>query len=555
MKESRKLKILFIMPLPLPFDDAVRWENLPEGGFRMNLHFVTPGLPNGPLAISAYIQKFFPETEIRIFDAGSYLLRLAGNVYEERLSYEKFVRDSLEFFTDFQPDIIGFSCMFNGTYAGLAAYSAAAAEKFPDAFITAGGHLAAAIPERILCGQTSIEAVNFGEGEIPFVKLCRAFHDGNVREYLEKSLSWYTAAKVQAGFRASHEFVENLDDIPRINPELLFYREDYNKPNDLIFRTAPFYGREIMLFPTRGCPNHCIFCASQNVHGHRVRHNSADRVKEDIIYFNEKYGITCFVFFDDSFLYNKKAAVEVLNFIGDHGFTAIVPTPAFFAIDDEVAAAFAHAGVKSVEVNIENGNQETLTNIVHKPSNLERAERTIKHLHAHGILAIGTAMIGFPGETVASMMKGLAKLKTMDLDVFVVWIVTPLPGSELWDICIKNGYSDGSLMSNFQDPAISTPDFSRELIQYLYHSYQKWLVFDNNRYFRAGKWKEAYEFFQNPLCRSSFMAEYYLAVCARKMGNEELFLKHRENYLRERKEETQGRPVYIKWADRELEKI
>ena len=161
MKESRKLKILFIMPLPLPFDDAVRWENLPEGGFRMNLHFVTPGLPNGPLAISAYIQKFFPETEIRIFDAGSYLLRLAGNVYEERLSYEKFVRDSLEFFTDFQPDIIGFSCMFNGTYAGLAAYSAAAAEKFPEAFITAGGHLAAAIPERILCGQTSVEAVKF----------------------------------------------------------------------------------------------------------------------------------------------------------------------------------------------------------------------------------------------------------------------------------------------------------------------------------------------------------------------------------------------------------
>ena len=555
MKEKRKLKILFIMPLPLPFDEAVRWESLPEGGCRMNLHFVTPGLPNGPLAISAYIQKFFPDAEIKIFDAGSCLLRLSGTVYGSPLSYKKFVDDSLEHFTDFKPDIIGFSCMFNGTYSGLAVYSAAAADKFPSAFIAAGGHLAAAIPERILCGQTAVEAVCFGEGEIPFMKLCGAFLTGRMQEYLAESPSWYTPEKIKAGFKASHEFIENLDEIPQLDPEMLVYKEEFFKPNPYVFRYAEDNNREIMLFPTRGCPNHCIFCASQNVHGHRVRRNTAERVKKDILYYNEKYGTTCFVFFDDSFLYDRKAAVEVLNFIGDNGFTAIVPTPAFFAIDDEVAAAFAHAGVKAVEVNIENGNQETLTNIVHKPSNLKRAEQTVKYLHAHGILAIGTAMIGFPGETVASMMKGLAKLKAMDFDVFVVWIVTPLPGSGLWDICIKNGYSDGRLMSNFQDPAISTPDFSKELIQYLYHSYQKWLIFDNNRYFRAGKWKEAYEFFQNPLCRSSFMAEYYLAVCAKKLGNEELFLKHRENYLRERKEETEGRPVYIKWANREIEEI
>jgi hypothetical protein len=168
---------------------------------------------------------------------------------------------------------------------------------------------------------------------------------------------------------------------------------------------------------------------------------------------------------------------------------------------------------------------------------------------------MGTVLIGFPGETIASMMKGLAKLKTMDLDMFLVRIVTPLPGSELWDMCVKNGYFSGELMPFFQDAVIETPDFSREKITYLFYSYHKWLNFDFNRYYRAGKWKEAYDFFSHPIFSTSFLASYYLALCARKMGREDLFLEHRENYLRERKEETQGMPVYQRWAERELREI
>lgn len=552
MQKKDKLKLLFIMPLPLSYDHVMRWDDLPDGKYRMNLHLVTPGLPNGPLAIAAYVQKYLPNTEIKIFDTSSYLLRLNSAIFERPLKYEEFVRKSLESLKEFNPDIIGFSCMFNGCYSGLSEYSAAAAEIFPDALITAGGHLAAALPERIFANNAAISAICFAEGEIPFLNLCRAAMEGNTESFLAESKSWITEKKLAEGFKPGYEFIEDLDEIPPINADLLVFKEDYFIPNDLIFRSEAVQGKEIMMFPTRGCPNRCIFCASQNVHGHRVRHNSAERIKADILFYNQKYGVTHFVFFDDSFLYNRRGAIEALRFIGDHGWTATVPTPAFFAIDDEVAEAFAYAGIKVVEVNIENGNQDTLTNIIHKPSNLNRAEETIKHLHNHGILAAGTVLLGFPGETIRSMMKGLSRLKTMDIDVYIVWVVTPLPGSELWDMCIEKGYTSGELMSRYEDAAISTPDFSKELIQYLYYSYPKLLNFENNRYFRAGRWKEAYEFFQNPLCHSSFLVYYYLAKCAKNMGNDSLFRKHWEEYLMARKEETEGFPIYQKWAAKEL---
>lgn len=552
---AESVKLLFIMPLFLSYGEALRRQEQPDGSVKTVPRVSLRGLPNGPLSIGTYIKKFFPGAEIKIFDAGTYLTELCGGNNEVPEDYGAFVRGSLRLFKDFKPDIIAFSCLFNGTFHGLREYAAAAAEMFPGALITAGGHLAAALPGKILCDSSAVQAVCFGEGEIPFVKLCQAFTGGRVREYLEESVSWYTPGKIKSGFRASHEFIENPDEIPPLDPEMLVYKEEFFRPNPYVFRYAEDNNREIMLFPTRGCPNHCIFCASQNVHGHRVRRNTAERVKKDILYYNEKYGVTCFVFFDDSFLYDRKSAIEVLNFIGDNGFTAIVPTPAFFAIDDEVAAAFAHARVACVEVSIENGNQETLTNIIHKPSNLKRAEQTIKCLRRHGIISMGTVLIGFPGETIASMMKGLAKLKTMDLDMFLVRIVTPLPGSELWDMCVKNGYFSGELMPFFQDAVIETPDFSREKITYLFYSYHKWLNFDFNRYYRAGKWKEAYDFFSHPIFSTSFVASYYLALCARKMGRDDLFLEHRENYLRERKEETQGMPVYQRWAERELREI
>ena len=559
---KKPVNILFIMPLPLPYNDAVRWEPA-EGGYSMNIHFVEPGLPNGPLSISAYINKFLPETKIKIFDTSAFLLRQSEKVFKKPLAYSAFIKRCLEFAKNSNPGLVLFSCMFNGTFSGLDEYSAAAAEMFPDAFIAAGGHLAAALPERILKECHAIQAICFGEGEIPLLGLCRTFalngkDSKPTSDFIDSSPSWITRKKISENFKPSHEFIDDLDTIPPYNLDILYFCDDFLKAKGFasyIFRKKPFEGNEIMMFPTRGCPNRCIFCASQNVHGHKVRRHSIERVKRDILLYNRKHGVRHFIFFDDSFLYDRKSAVEILNFIGDNGWEASVPTPAFFAIDDEVAAAFAHAGVQAVEVNVESGNEETLRNIVHKPGSLERAEETVKHLRQHGILSIGSVLLGFPGENIPAILKGLARLKEIDMDMFMVWVATPLPGSEMWDICIKNSYFSGDLMNHYSDPAIQTPQFSKISIKYLYHSASKILNYDNNRHFRKQQWKEAYEDFQNPLFKKSFITEYYLALCAKKMGKENLFMTHKGNFIKRKKQETEGDAIYSLWCKKELPEI
>ena len=554
---------MFIMPLHIAYESAVRWrKNISADGkvsYTMSTRRINHGFPTGALSIGSFISKHIHDLDIKILDANTLLLRMESLSFQKPLSRSEFFEACFDKIGRFSPDIIGFTCMFNGTYNDLRDFAAAAQTCFPRAFIVAGGHLAAAVPDRIFSKETAVRAVCFGEGEIPFLNLCRAFIDNRTEEYLREAISWITAEKQAAGFVPRRELIEDLSEIPPFNLNMLVFQKEFLEPHPYIYLKEERKNlKEIMLFPTRGCPYHCIFCSSQNVHGHEVRTSYIECLKDELLYYNKEYGITSFVFFDDYFLYKKDSAVEILNFIADRGWHAETPTPSFYSIDDDIARAMARAGIKAVEVNIENGNQETLTDIIHKPSNLKRAERTVASLRKHGIMPIATVLLGFPGETIASMMKGINYLKTTDFEWFLIWIVTPLPGSELWDMCLKEGYSDGTLSGDYETPEIETKDFSKQLIAYLYYSYNKWLNFENNRYFRRGEWKKALDFFEEvsgSICNASFLNYYYMALCAKKNGDEEKFESYRKLFLQGAEDESNPNPICRKWIEKELKPL
>ena len=556
---EKSMKILFIMPLQTPFDSAVRWERI-NGIYRLAVKHLSPCYPTGALSIGAYLNKFYPAAEIKIFDANSFILRMNGKDFAAPFTRSEFFAACFDKIGRFSPDIIGFTCLFNGTYNDLKPFAAAARKYFSEALIVAGGHLAAAVPDRIFSEETAVKAVCFGEGEIPFLNLCRAFMEDRTDEYLGNAVSWITAEKQAAGFVPRRELVQDLSEIPPFNLHSLVFLDEFLTPHPCLYlKEERKRAKEIIMFPTRGCPYHCIFCASQNVHGHKVRADRLENVKKEILYYNKEYGVTSFVFFDDFFLFDKKAAIGLLDFCSEHGWLAEIPNPAFYSVDEDIAAAMARAGIKSCMVNIENGNQETLTNIIHKPSNLKRAEQTVASLRKHGIMPIATILLGFPGETVASMMKGISYLRTTDFGWYIIWIVTPLPGSELWDTCIKNGYYSGELnYSNCETPVIHTKDFSTNMIDYLFYSYNKWLNFENNIYYRAGNYKKALEYFEDmakAMWGISFLHCYYMALCAKKIKDDAKFRKYKEEFEASAGDEAEASVTHRKWIEKELEPL
>jgi radical SAM superfamily enzyme YgiQ (UPF0313 family) len=89
-------------------------------------------------------------------------------------------------------------------------------------------------------------------------------------------------------------------------------------------------------------------------------------------------------------------------------------------------------------------------------------------------------MIGFPGETRASIDRTVALAKSLDVDDFFLSIVAPLPGTPLWDECLQKGlFVDGTSLTNirYSLSTIKLPDTTPEELE-------------NIRY---TVWKEAFE--------------------------------------------------------------
>jgi len=356
---------------------------------------------------------------------------------------------------------------------------------------------------------------------------------------LESHPSWITRNKLQREllFEPENKLLMDLDEIPVYDLDVLVFPDVYFMSSDYLFTfNPPADSKEIILFTTRGCPYHCVFCASHGVHGYRVRYYSLERMQNDIDYYHQRYGITRFVFFDDNFFIDKSRAVAILDHVAMKGLTADNVTPAFFFIDRDVVAAMKRVGVTNVCLTIESGNEHTLKKIMRKPSNLAQARRAIDILHELGIIVVSNILIGVPGETKESIEFGLENLKKMNANWFMCFAAAPLPGSELYQICEDNDYfvtdDDPITTMDFKRCVIRTPDFDPEYIERKCYEMNLVLNFTNNYDFRTGNYQGALSLFERVLhaWKEHAFAHYFAARCCWKLGLTEKYATYKAAY-------------------------
>lgn len=552
------MNILLMMPLNEPFDVVVNAVLSPERNklnSKTRIKKVDCVYPTGILSIGAYLKKHLPESNICIVDCNVEINRMAelkgGNGFTQKEYFEHCL--SIAEKKCPQPDLIGLSLLFCSNFADLEPFASLVRERWPNACITAGGHLPSAIYQRIFRQKSALDAICFGEGEIPFLNLCHAMQQGKQEQYFAEDTCWITPEKLKRNpdFKPEAKLLENLDEIPPFDFNMLHAPEAYRVSSRYFFVIESTEDLpEMLIFSTRGCPYNCVFCASQNVHGHKVRRYSTERIKSDILYYNRNFGIKRFIFYDDHFLSYKKRAIEILEFVGSLNLRAEIPTPAFFAIDDEVAAAMKKAGINEVNITIESGNADTLKNIINKPGNLEHAKKAVDALHKAGITAISNILIGLPGETKAAIDEGIRYLATTDVNWFQCFVTAPLPGSRMWDICEKNGYftEPDPYMMDFKKCVIQTPDFDPEYIEHKVYQMNLYLNFVNNYDMRGGNYAEALKLFErilNTVIGTHAFAMYFAAKCCEKLGFAEKYQYHKANYYKM----LEKYPFWQKWRE------
>jgi len=265
-----------------------------------------------------------------------------------------------------------------------------------------------------------------------------------------------------------------------------------------------------------------------------MRYHSVSRVREDLKRLQKEFGAERIGFQDDNFMTDKDRARSIINIAKELKMTVFFQSGLpLYALDRQTLESLKEAGLRQLVLAIESGSQRVLTEIMHKPINLSMIRRVIADCRELGLDTDANILIGFPGETKQDIEDTRSFLKTLDATWFRIYIATPLVGSEMFGICIKNNYLKGDYIDcDFKKAVIETEDFTPEYIREKAYSLNLELNFTENSDFRLGNYERALKGFENTLKVKSdhAFALYFAAKCCKAMGLKEKYLSYKAKY-------------------------
>jgi radical SAM superfamily enzyme YgiQ (UPF0313 family) len=195
--------------------------------------------------------------------------------------------------------------------------------------------------------------------------------------------------------------------------------------------------RRISVQATRGCPNKCEFCTIINMKfRNRFRTRPVDNVIEDIELIPNKG----FFFIDSSLTINPTYTKELFRKMKklNKKFYAYGNSDVLVK-DDELLRLANEAGCLTWYIGFESVCQESIENINKRRNIVDEYLSTIKKVHDHGMSIMGSFMFGFDHDTLDIFDETDDFIRRSDLDIPVFRILTPFPGTPLFDKYGKEG--------------------------------------------------------------------------------------------------------------------
>jgi radical SAM superfamily enzyme YgiQ (UPF0313 family) len=438
---------------------------------------------------------------------------------------------------EFEPDVVGFSMMFDNSYYWLNSLSTLVNDynywSDHDLIQVLGGAAASYGLDEILREQEYIDGICFGEGEIPFFSLLVNLSNG--KQSMFNQQSWISKWKSRTTPIAT--FIKDLDDVIDLD-------YSYVNINDYSMDQAfsPFVVRkdkvkQFFLVTSRGCPFNCVFCNNSAIHGKKVRTASVDKIVDHVERL-VNLGMEVLTIYDDQLLMDVDRAKELFRRLERFHLRIECPNGLSIAyIDAELAYLMRRAGMDTAYLAIESGSDRVLKEVIHKPLKLSQVAPAVQILRENNFYIHGFFVIGCPGETKEDRDETREFVKSIGLDWAGFNAATPVRGSKLYEICKENNYIPTQKISEIVDKKyiIRTPDWEPEDIEEEIYLMNLDCNFVNNYRMKVGDWSTAAKAFRDVIKRygNHAFAFYYLGECYRHMGDEEtaLYLKQKFNYL------------------------
>lgn len=529
-------RILFLVPPNIAFDDFIAPpENVGTirlGNSEREFGSLLTDIPLGIISLSAYLKKHAP-VDTRAIDFNVQLLRETAFPYADFRAYFSVLLATPEL-AAFQPSMICISAQFTPAYHSVIDLADVCRLHFPDAMILAGGNLVTATYADLLADSRSLDAICYGEGELPLLELLQS---ANRPQLLATHDAWITHEKAQhPACSFKHQFIDDLDEIPFLDYDILDIAGYRLNPTLSRYAVGAGTGHAMAIMTSRGCPFKCTFCASHLAHGRKMRYYSVDRVTTDLDELVRRYGVDAVIVQDDHFMGDRERPYRIVEAARDRRLSIFFQNAlAIYALERPFLELLKSAGVDELVLPIESGSAHMLKNVMHKPLKLDIVHRVVADCREIGIYTDCNIIIGMPGETMADIEDTRQFLKTINGDWFRVFIATPIPGSDMYLECVDNNYFAVSpLKANYKRAVVRTGDWSAEDIQRISYSLNIELNFVHNANMRLGRYDVALASFEKVVSTrpDHAIAHYFMSVCHEHLGNITRAEQHRATAVR-----------------------
>jgi len=343
---------------------------------------------------------------------------------------------------DFVPDIVGITGMT--PVIDNAFRTVKAARKYAKHIIMGGPH-ASMVRKNIFEQAPEIDFSIQGEGETSISMLVDAIDKGS-------NISSIPGLITRDFENPPACYIENLDSLPLPARHLL--------PNDK-YRYILSKGKVTTIFSSRGCPYHCIFC-DKTVFGSKWRARSSENVLEEIELVVRDLGVKSIVFYDDLFTVKKDRVVEICKGILDRDLDIEWKAEGRVNIvDEETLKWMKKAGCSMIAYGVESGNQKGL-DYLNKGTKVEQIRNAFELTQKAGIKPMGYFVLGIPVETYEEEIGTIEFAKEIKAAYAQFSVLSPTPGTKLYDDVIKMGWYREIDAQNPMDKDLKRPAIINE---------------------------------------------------------------------------------------------
>ncbi len=403
--------------------------------------------PLGILQLAGYVEAKMPDVEIEVLDCQARSLDWDG--------LEKHIQSH-------RPDIVASSSLATCNAYTTVRAVATAKKVNPSILTIVGGQHFTATADESLRSYPEIDVIVRGEGELTLVDFVHAIR--NSRSFADiNGVSFRKDSRIY--HNPNRPLIAELDQLPM--PAYHFVEDHMRDYHFTMMAGKAVYA---LVEGSRGCPHRCTFCSQWKHWQGTWRSKSPKRIADEFEFLHNSFGAEFLWLTDDNFPLGPSVE-QLCDEVVSRGIADDIMWFVQARCDDmvrhkDMLPKMRSAGNMWILTGAESGSQTTLRNVGKKISP-DQTRDAVRLMKKNDIFAQTTFIIGHRDDTHKTLADLREFVNDIDPDLVIFMVLTPFPGTEVYEDAKKNGWIEDSNWANYDmiHPIMPTETLSREELQ------------------------------------------------------------------------------------------